>query len=89
MPFDVVSFIAGVAAGALTGGLAVVLHRLEEIADIQQRVRQMMKEVQKLNSDCQSQVTPEHEAKLRLSELQGDLEEIQEEIRRMYKSTSH
>jgi len=86
MSFDVLSFIVGVAAGALTGGLAMVLHGLENIADIQERVRQMVKEIQKLNSNYQPQVTPENKTKL--EQLQGDLEKIQEEIRRMYKSAS-
>jgi gas vesicle protein len=88
MPFDVVSFLVGVGAGALTGGLAGVLHGLENVADLQERVRKVTREVQRLNDTYGSQGTREHDAKLKLNELQHDLDEIHEEIRRMYKRTS-
>lgn len=88
MPFDVVSFLVGVAAGALTGGLAAVLHGLEGVADVQERVRKITKEVQRLNNARQSQESHGHDTAFKLNELQHDLDEIQEEIRRMYKRTS-
>ena len=88
MPFDVVSFLVGVTAGALTGGLAAVLHSLEGVADLQERVRKITKEVQRLNSTHQSQEGHEHDTTFKLNELQHDLDEIHEEIRRMYKRTS-
>jgi septal ring factor EnvC (AmiA/AmiB activator) len=89
LPFDIISFLVGVAAGALTGSLAAVLHGLESIADMQERVRQIAKEAQKLNNSYRSQGTPEHDTISRLNELQHDLDEIHEEIRRMYRRTSH
>lgn len=88
MPFDVVSFLVGVVAGALTGGLAGVLHGLEGVADLQERVRKVTKEVHRLNDTYQSQGPNRHDTKFKLNELQHDLDEIHEEIRRMYKRTS-
>ena len=84
-----VSFLAGVAAGAVTGALAGVLHGLESTADLQERLRQVTKEVQRLGSTLAAIDDPHvGEAKSKLEGLQRDLDEIHEEIRRMYKRTS-
>ncbi len=39
--FDLISFIVGVAAGAVTGSLAGILHSLERTADLQERLRKI------------------------------------------------
>ncbi len=91
MVFDLTSFLAGVAAGALTGALAGILHGLENTADLQERLRQVTKEVEKINSTLLSSPAPDSDrrnAKLKVDQLYRDLEEIQEEIRRMYKKTA-
>lgn len=91
MVFDVISFLAGVGAGALTGALAGVLHSLENTADLQEQLRHATKEVEKINRMLSSSRDPDlnvNDAKLKVNELHRDLEEIHEEIRRMYKKTT-
>ena len=93
MTFDVASFLAGVAAGTLTGGLAGVLYGLEKTADLHERLRKASKEVENLSntlSSARSQKgdSGEREGKLKIDQLNRDLEEINEEIRRMYKKTA-
>jgi len=88
MPFDVISFLVGVAAGALTGGLAAMLHGLESVADLQERVRRLTREMQRLNDNSLPQDANQPDSKFKMKELQRDLDEIHEEIRRMYKRTS-
>jgi uncharacterized protein HemX len=91
MVFDVISFIAGVAAGALTAGLAGFLHGLERTADIQEKLRVATKEVDQLTSVLSSSGgsdSIDRAAKMKVDELQRDLDEIQEEIKRMYKRTT-
>jgi len=88
MPFDVVSFLVGVLAGALIGGLAGVLHELESTADLQERVRRITRELQKLSNTHVPDDSHQHDTRLSLNKLQQDLQEIQDEIRRLYKRTS-
>mgnify|MGYP006270144423 CR=1 FL=1 len=91
MVFDVVSFLAGVAAGLLTGALAGVLHGLERTARLQEHLRQITKEVEKIRSRAMlsgGSESGEPNEKLKLDELQRDLDEIHEEIRRMYRKTT-
>lgn len=90
MFFDVVSFLAGVAAGAVTGVLAAVLRGLESTADLQERLRRVTKEVEKMRSmtsPSSGSGLNESQARSKIEELQRDLEEIHEEIRRMYRKT--
>jgi gas vesicle protein len=87
MVFDIVSFLAGVLAGAVTGALAAILYGLESTADLQERLRQVTKQVEKMKSSIASQ-TPSRDNRNALSEidqLSQDLSEIHEEIRRLYK----
>jgi gas vesicle protein len=87
MVFDIVSFLAGVAAGAVAGALAGVLHGLESTADLQERLRQLTQEVERMRSSIASH-RPSHSNRNTSSEidrLYRDLNEIHEEIRRMYK----
>lgn len=89
MVFDILSFIAGVVAGAVAGGLAGVLHGLESTADLQEKVRALTREVEKIRAGLSSNDPGliEHDVKLKMDELQKDFAEIHEEIRRMYKRT--
>ena len=89
MAFDVVSFLAGVVAGLVTGGLAGVLHDLESTADLQEKLRLVSKEVERMTgrlapSDSKSKDSEQSD----VDRLQRDLDEIQEEIRKMYKRSA-
>ena len=89
MVFDIVSFIAGVAAGGITGALAGVLHGLESTADLQERLRVLTKEVQSMRTTFSGPSgTNDPGVKVRMDELYRDLTEIHEEIRRMYKKAT-
>jgi len=89
MVFDILSFVAGVAAGAVTGALAGILHGLESTADLQEKVRGVTKEVEKMRSGLSSKNPDfsEQDVRLKMDELYRDLDEIHEQIRRMYKKT--
>jgi len=91
MVFDVVSFIAGVAAGALTAGLAGFLYGLERTADIQEKLRLATSKADQLTSVVSSSGvngSVDGAAKMKVDELQRELDEIEEEIKRMYKRTT-
>ena len=91
MVFDVVSFLAGIGAGALTGALAGVLHGLEKTAAIQERLRFAMKKVEEMSARFPSSNagdSTQKDAKAEVYDLQGELDEIGEEIKRMYKRTA-
>jgi hypothetical protein len=91
MVFDLVSFLAGVAAGALTAGLAGLLHSLESTAGIQERLRVATRKVDELANACTGPGVAgsnDPDAKAKVDDLQRTLDEIHEEIRRMYKRTS-
>jgi len=85
MAFDLISFVVGVAAGALTGALAGVLHSLERTADLQEQLRKVKREVVEMQTLGSGNENPR---KLRLDKLDRDLEEIHEEIRKMYRRTT-
>lgn len=87
MVFDILSFLAGVAAGAITGALAALLHGLESTADLQERLRQVTEEVEKMRSAVASHTSSvsDRDPSSELDRLDQDLKEIHEEIRRMYK----
>ena len=84
MVFDILSFLAGVAAGAVTGALAAVLHGLENTADLQERLRNITREVERMKTAMVSR-TNGNDSTTGIDELSRDLNEIHEEIRRMYK----
>jgi peptidoglycan hydrolase CwlO-like protein len=86
MAFDVTSFLAGVAAGILTGGLAGLLHSLERTADLQEKLRRLSKEVERMTSRGSPNDSKANESSPpEVDRLQRELDEIHEEIRRMYK----
>jgi uncharacterized membrane-anchored protein YhcB (DUF1043 family) len=85
MAFDLISFIVGVAAGALTGSLAGILHSLDKTADLQEQLRKIKGEVGEMRTLISEN---DHSRKSRLDDLDRDLDEVHEEIRRMYKKTT-
>ena len=87
MVFDILSFLGGVAAGAVTGALAAVLHGLENTADLQERLRNITREVERMKSAMVSRTSETNgkDSTTEMDELSRDLNEIHEEIRRMYK----
>jgi gas vesicle protein len=87
MAFDIVSFLAGVVAGGVTGGLAGMLHNLENTADLQEKLRRVTSEVDKIRSTIGSGTSHinDRDSRSELDQLHRDLDEIQEEIRRLYK----
>ncbi len=89
MAFDVVSFIAGVAAGIITGGLAGLLHSLERTADLQEKIRRLSKEVERISSRATpGSSRPDGAVPPDVDSLQKDLDEIHAEIRKMYKRSA-
>ena len=86
MVFDILSFLAGIAAGAVTGALAGVLHSLENTADLQEKLRHVTKEVERVKRTITSNTSAvsEREESGEVDALYRDLNEIHEEIRRMY-----
>jgi len=87
MIFDLISFLAGLVAGGLTGALAAVLYGLERTADIQEKLLTMRKELSKMNPNTNSTAPKEEDSERRMQELRTQLASIEEEIRRMYRKT--
>ncbi len=85
MVFDLVSFLLGVATGALIGALAGILHSLERTANLQEQLRTTSQEVETMKDRL---IGGGQYGKPQLDDLDRDLEEIHEEIRRMYKKTT-
>jgi gas vesicle protein len=91
MVFDVLSFLAGVTAGAIMGLLAATLHSLENTADLQEKLRRVANEVEGIDSTVRGPKghdIDDYSVKRKVEELRNDLKEIHEEIRRMYKKTT-
>jgi len=90
MVFDLISFLAGLAAGLLIGTLATVLHGLEKTADLQERLRRVAQEVARMpdSASDSASIETKDSRKAQAEELRRDLDEIHEEIRRMYKRSS-
>ncbi|HXX72591.1 MAG TPA: hypothetical protein VEI80_02770 [Candidatus Acidoferrales bacterium] len=86
MIFDLISFLAGVIAGGLTGALAAVLYGLERTADIQEKLFTIRKELSKMNPNTNSTAEVE-DSERRMQELRTQLATIEEEIMRMYRKT--
>ena len=86
MIFDLISFLAGLVAGGLTGALAAVLYGLERTADIQEKLFTIRKELSKMNPNTNSTAEVE-DSERRMQELRTQLATIEEEIMRMYRKT--
>ena len=90
MVFDLISFLAGIAAGGLTGALAGVLYGFERTADLQESLLKLSKEVESIDPAVASPSGAQDvESKAKMSELHAELDSINEEIRRMYRKTTH
>ncbi len=87
MVLDLLSFLAGVAAGVVTGVLAGVLYGLESTAGLQEKLRQVTREVEMMRNSLAHPTSPNSHGNVRseADQLSGELNEIQEEIRRMYR----
>jgi gas vesicle protein len=89
MAFDVLSFLAGIAAGGLTGALAMTLHGLEKTADLQEHLRRVTQDVERMGNASSNSTSSDSNQKAKTQELRRELDEIHEEIRRMYKRSTH
>jgi hypothetical protein len=90
MVFDLISFLAGIVAGGLTGALAGVLYGFERTADLQESLLKLSKELDRLDPRVASPNRPQdNEEKVRMTQLRAELDSINEEIRRMYRKTTH
>ncbi len=90
MAFDVLSFLAGIAAGGLTGALAGTLYSLEKTADLQERIRHLAREIDTFGANLSSPDSAKDPgSKAKAVELRRELDAIHEEIRRMYKRSTH
>jgi hypothetical protein len=81
LAFDVLSFTIGLVAGALVGVLAGYLHETETIGELQDRVRMAMVQLEKTTSTIRNR-TGEGTA---VSGLSHQLQELQDEIKRLYR----
>ena len=79
--FDLVSFLIGIVAGAVTGMLAGYLHETETVGELQERVRLTMLQ---LDRAALKHVQSEgHESQF--ADLHSQLQELQNEIKKLYK----
>ena len=81
MPFDVISFATGVVAGGLVGVLAGYLHETETIGELQEKVRMAMVQLEKNISTAPNRTGKEPAG----SDLQHQLQELQDEIKKLYR----
>jgi len=89
MVFDLISFLAGIIAGGLTGGLAAVLYGFERTADLQESLLTIRKELASMDPKVTSVVKPKDASSAEgTRELRAELDSILDEIRRMYRRTS-
>ncbi|HYB85131.1 MAG TPA: hypothetical protein VED86_07360 [archaeon] len=87
MVFDLISFLAGIIAGGLTGALAAVLYGFERSADLQESLLKLRREF--ANVDPKGTLSPKDaDAEKGMQELRTELDSINDEIRRMYRKTS-
>jgi len=89
MAFDIVSFLAGISAGGLTGVLAGVLYSFDRTAKIQESLIRLGKKIDSVDPAMTvPSGLPDSESRARMSELRAELDSIQEEIRSMYRKTT-
>jgi len=90
MVFDILSFLAGITAGGLTGALAGILYCLEKTADLQEHVRHLARQIDALCPDPSStDDLKDLGSTAKVNELRRELDAIHEEIRRMYKRSAN
>jgi hypothetical protein len=83
LPFDVFAFTVGIVIGGLVGVLAGYLHETETIGGLQEKVRMAMVQLEKNTSTLRDRTRKEPAD----SELQHQLEELQDEIKKLYRRT--
>jgi len=89
MVFDLVSFLAGITAGGLTGVLAGVLYSFERTANVQESLIKLGKKIDSIDPAITAPSgLPDPESRARMSQLRAELDYIQEEIRSMYRKTT-
>ena len=89
MVFDLISFLAGIIAGGVTGALAGVLYGFERTAGLQESLLKLSKELDSIDPAAASPKRPQNaESEARMSQLRAELDSINEEIRRMYRKTT-
>jgi len=71
------------------GALAAILYGLEKTADLQERLRHLSREVESINANLSSDGNKDLNSKTKLDGVRRELEEIHEEIRRMYRKSTH
>jgi hypothetical protein len=81
LPFDIFSFTIGIVTGGLVGVLAGYLHETETIGGLQEKVRMAMVQLEKNTSTVRDRTGKEPA----VSDLQHQLEELQDEIKKLYR----
>lgn len=81
MPFDLISFTTGIVAGGLVGVLAGYLHETETIGELQEKVRMAMVQLEKTTSTIRNRAGKEAAG----SDLQHQLQQLQDEIKKLYR----
>jgi hypothetical protein len=81
LPFDIISFVTGVVAGGLVGVLAGYLHETETIGGLQEKVRMAMVQLEENTPLVRNRTGKE----LAGSDLQRELQELQDEIKKLYR----
>jgi len=81
LPFDLISFTTGIVAGGLVGVLAGYLHETETIGELQEKVRMAMVQLEKATSTIRSRAGKEAPG----SDLQHQLQQLQDEIKKLYR----
>ena len=81
MPVDVISFATGLVAGGLVGVLAGYLHETETIGELQEKVRMAMVQLEKNTPPVWDRTGRQPAG----SDVQQQLQELQDEIKRLYR----
>mgnify|MGYP007042448056 FL=1 len=81
LTFDFSSFATGLLAGALVGALAGYLHETETVGELQERVRVAMLQFERIRSRASGERSEEPVN----VDLQEQLLQLQDEIKRLYR----
>ena len=84
MIFDVISFLAGLTAGGLVGGLASALFYLERRSDLEDRVVKLSQRRGTIDPTIHSSNGPKDADLANMKEIRSELWEVRNEMRRMF-----